>query len=226
MKQGYKILLAISIVIFSLGYNKVKARDIQNLKELETIVVSELTCQRYHKPCKVQFTNQPVVNAMTYPDGHIYITRALADRLEDNEVLGVALHEVGHHVLQHYRRFPVTKSTIQFKNAKQIIQGFEYEADSFATLESIRLTKTAGADTALLKITGGNLIDIETLTHPSTRERVYRIKLIKENYHGKVDIKRNLDSLLLHTQRKELQDCISTTAREVRNSQKKALVIQ
>ena len=226
MKQGYKTLLAISIVVFALGYNKVKARDIQNLKELETIVVSELTCQRYHKPCKVQFVNRPEVNAMTYPDGHIYITRALSDKLNDNEVLGVALHEVGHHVLQHYRRFPVTKSTIQFKNAKQIIQGFEYEADSFATLESIRLTKTANTDTALLKITGGNLIDIETLTHPSTRERVYRIKLIKENYHGKVDIKRNLDSLLLHTQRKELQDCISTTAREVRNSQKKTFVIQ
>ena len=217
MKQGYKTLLAISIVVFALGYNKVKARDIQNLKELETIVVSELTCQRYHKPCKVQFINRPEVNAMTYPDGHIYITRALSDKLNDNEVLGVALHEVGHHVLQHYRRFPVTKSTVQFKNAKQIIQGFEYEADSFATLESIRLTKTAGTDTALLKITGGNLIDIETTTHPSARERVYRIKLIKENYHGKVDIKRNLDSLLLHTQRKELQDCISTTARTVRN---------
>lgn len=226
MKQGYKILLAISLFIFSLGYNKVKARDIQNLKELETIVVSELTCQRYHKPCKVEFINRPEVNAMTYPDGHIYITRALSDKLDDNEVLGVTLHEVGHHVLQHYRRFPVTKSTILFKDAKQIIQGFEYEADAFATLESIRLTKTAGTDTALLKITGDNLIDIETTTHPSTRERVYRIKLIKENYHGKVDIKRNLDSLLLHTQRKELQDCISASARTFRDTQKKAPAFQ
>ena len=218
MKQGYKILLAISIVIFALGYNKVKARDIQNLKELETIVVSELTCQRYHKPCKVQFVNQPEVNAMTYPDGHIYITRALSDRLDDNEVLGVALHEVGHHVLQHYRRFPVTKATVLFPNAQQVIHNLEYEADAFATLESIRLTKTAGTDTALIKITGGDMSEIETLTHPSTKNRVYRIKLIKENYHGKVNIKRNLNSLLLHAQRKELQDRLSTIAREVRNS--------
>lgn len=226
MKQKYKILLTISIIIFALGYNKVKARDIQNLNELQVVVTSELVCRRHHRPCQVQFTNHSVINAMTYPDGHIYITRVLADRLEDNEVLGVALHEVGHHVLQHYRRFPVTKSTILFKDAKQIIQGFEYEADAFATLESIRLTGTTGTDTALLKIVGGNLIDVETLTHPSTRNRVYRIKLIKENYNDKTNSKRYLDSLLLHAQRKELQDCISASARTLRNTQKKAPAFQ
>ena len=217
MKQTYKLAFALGVLLFSFGYTKVKARDVQSFKELETIVISELTCQRYNRKCKVQFTNQPIVNAMTYPDGHIYITRALSDRLSDNEVLGVALHEVGHHVLQHYRRFPVTKSTVLFPNAQQVIHSLEYEADAFATLESIRLTKTAGTDTALIKITGGDMSEIETLTHPSTKNRVYRIKLIKENYHGKVNIKRNLNSLLLHTQRKELQDRLSTIAREVRN---------
>lgn len=217
MKQTYKLAFALGVLLFSFGYTKVKARDIQSFKELETVVVSELTCQRYNRKCKVQFTNQPIVNAMTYPDGHIYITRALSDRLDDNEVLGVALHEVGHHVLQHYRRFPVTKTTVLFPNAQQVIHSLEYEADAFATLESIRLTKTAGTDTALIKITGGDMSEIETLTHPSTKNRVYRIKLIKENYHGKVNIKRNLNSLLLHTQRKELQDRISTITREVRN---------
>ena len=154
---------------------------------------------------------------MTYPDGHIYITRALSDRLDDNEVLGVALHEVGHHVLQHYRRFPVTKTTVLFPNAQQVIHSLEYEADAFATLESLRVTKTAGTDTALIKITGEGMSEIETLTHPSTKNRVYRIKLIKENYHGKINIQRNLNSLLLHAQRKELQDRISTIAREVRD---------
>ena len=217
MKQTYKLAFALGILLFSVGYNKVTARDIQSFKELETIVISELTCQRYNRKCKVQFTNQAIVNAMTYPDGHIYITRALSDKLDDNEVLGVALHEVGHHVLQHYRRFPVTKTTILFPNAQQVIHSLEYEADAFATLESIRLTKTAGTDTALIKITGGDMSEIETLTHPSTKNRVYRIKLIKENYHGKVNIKRNLNSLLLHAQRKELQDRLSTIAREVRD---------
>ena len=217
MKQTYKLAFALGVLLFSFGYTKVKARDIQSFKELETIVISELACQRYQRPCKVQFTNQPIVNAMTYPDGHIYITRALSDRLDDNEVLGVALHEVGHHVLQHYRRFPVTKTTVLFPNAQQVIHSLEYEADAFATLESIRLTKTAGTDTALVKITSGGMAEIETLTHPSTKNRVYRIKLIKENYHGKVNIKRNLNSLLLHAQRKELQDRLSTIAREVRN---------
>lgn len=215
MKRIYKLAFALGILLFSIGYNKVTARDIQSFKELETIVISELTCQRYNRKCKVQFTNQAIVNAMTYPDGHIYITRALSDKLDDNEVLGVALHEVGHHVLQHYRRFPVTKTTVLFPNAQQVIHSLEYEADAFATLESIRLTKTAGTDTALIKITGEGMSEIETLTHPSTKNRVYRIKLIKENYHGKVNIKRNLNSLLLHTQRKELQDRISTIAREV-----------
>ena len=217
MKRIYRLAFALGILLFSVGYNKVTARDIQSFKELETIVISELTCQRYNRKCKVQFTNQAIVNAMTYPDGHIYITRALSDRLDDNEVLGVALHEVGHHVLQHYRRFPVTKTTVLFPNAQQVIHSLEYEADAFATLESIRLTKTAGTDTALLKITGGGMSEIETLTHPSTKNRVYRIKLIKENYHGKVNIKRNLNSLLLHAQRKELQDRLSTIAREVRD---------
>ena len=217
MKQTYKLAFALGVLLFSFGYTKVKARDIQSFKELETVVISELTCQRYNRKCKVQFTNQAIVNAMTYPDGHIYITRALSDKLDDNEVLGVALHEVGHHVLQHYRRFPVTKTTILFPNAQQVIHSLEYEADAFATLESIRLTKTTGTDTALIKITGGNMSEIETLTHPSTKNRVYRIKLIKENYHGKVNIKRNLNSLLLHAQRKELQDRISTIAREVRD---------
>ena len=217
MKRIYKLAFALGILLFSVGYNKVTARDIQSFKELETVVVSELTCQRYNRKCKVQFTNQAIVNAMTYPDGHIYITRALSDRLSDNEVLGVALHEVGHHVLQHYRRFPVTKTTVLFPNAKQVIHSLEYEADAFATLESLRVTKTAGTDTALIKITGEGMSEIETLTHPSTKNRVYRIKLIKENYHGKTNIQRNLNSLLLHAQRKELQDRISTTARKVRN---------
>lgn len=215
MKRIYKLAFALGILLFSVGYNKVTARDIQSFKELETIVISELTCQRYNRKCKVQFTNQAIVNAMTYPDGHIYITRALSDKLDDNEVLGVALHEVGHHVLQHYRRFPVTKTTVLFPNAQQVIHSLEYEADAFATLESIRLTKTAGTDTALIKITGKGMSEIETLTHPSTKNRVYRIKLIKENYHGKINIKRNLNSLLLHAQRKELQDRLSTIAREV-----------
>ena len=142
MKQTYKLAFALGVLLFSVGYNKVTARDIQSFKELETVVISELTCQRYNRKCKVQFTNQPIVNAMTYPDGHIYITRALSDKLDDNEVLGVALHEVGHHVLQHYRRFPVTKTTVLFPNAQQVIHSLEYEADAFATLESIRLTSS------------------------------------------------------------------------------------
>ena len=217
MKQIYKLAFALGLLLFSVGYNKVVARDIQNFKELETVVISELTCQRYQRPCRIQFVNYPAINAMTYPDGNIYITRALSDRLNDNEVLGVALHEVGHYVLQHYRRFPVTKKTIVFPNAQQIIHSLEYEADAFATLESIRITETAGTDTALLKITEEGMTEIETLTHPSTKNRVYRIKLIKENYNGKINIERNIDSLLLHTQRKELQDRISTIAREVRN---------
>lgn len=217
MKQTYKLAFALGILLFSIGYNKVTARDIQSFKELETVVISELTCQRYNRKCKVQFTNQAVVNAMTYPDGHIYITRALSDKLDDNEVLGVALHEVGHHVLQHYRRFPVTKTTVLFPNAQRVIHSLEYEADAFATLESIRLTKTAGTDTALIKITGEGMSEIETLTHPSTKNRVYRIKLIKENYHGKINIQRSLNSLLFHTQREELQDRLSTIAREVRD---------
>lgn len=217
MKRIYKLAFALGVILFSFGYTKVKARDIQSFKELETVVISELTCQRYNRKCRVQFTNQTILNAMTYPDGHIYITRALSDRLSDNEVLGVALHEVGHHVLQHYRRFPVTRTTVLFPNAQQVIHSLEYEADAFATLESLRLTKTACTDTALIKITDDDMSEVETLTHPSTKNRVYRIKLIKENYNGQTNIKRNLNSLLLHTQRKELQNRISTIAREVRN---------
>ena len=57
MKQIYKLAFALGLLLFSVGYNKVVARDIQNFKELETVVISELTCQRYQRPCRVQFVN-------------------------------------------------------------------------------------------------------------------------------------------------------------------------
>lgn len=205
MKRIHKLLVALGIAtVLSIGV-KVYATGVRTIEELQLKATLELSCLRYDTKCTVSYLDSPMLNAMTNPEGTIYITRELVRYLSYNEALSVGLHEVGHVVLRHHERFPLDGTNKITEKGGVIIKQFEFESDAFAALEELRLNSTASGDTALMKITKPEYWGIDTHTHPSTVRRVVKIKRIRNMYNGrKIDVEGSLDSLLLHSKRQEL----------------------
>lgn len=81
---------------------KHKNKDEEKIKNLEnirnTIVAQDKNLQNKSK-FNIYETSNEEINAFVYPDGSIYVTKGLLDKINDNEMLTfIIAHELGHYV--------------------------------------------------------------------------------------------------------------------------------
>lgn len=153
--------------------------DIKLQSELQSI------CNSYKNPCVINLTSSNDIQGYTTYKGEIVLTKGLRRVLTYNEVKAVGLHEIGHHVLQHYKKQYTFIATHPIPSAK-VIREFrhtnELQADAYATLYYSLRNEHNYLPEALKKLTANDELHKETMTHPSTYKRIQIIKEHQSNY--------------------------------------------
>lgn len=169
-----KILL-ITLIILSLPVFGITQNEQTNIKsEIEAV------CKSFKKPCEVQYINSIIPQAYATYQGKIIITSELFNTLNYEEVRAVALHETGHHVLNHYKETDKFLSTWDLKQESLIRfrHKNELEADRFVIEYNKIINHNEHLDRALLHLVPPEKLNIQTTTHPSPQ---YRIDIINQN---------------------------------------------
>lgn len=91
--------LAIDIVNQVDAANTIASDDSSHMKRLNDLVKNESSVEGIALNYKVYITNE--LNALSFPDGSIRINSGLMDILDDNELLFIIGHEIGHIIKNH-----------------------------------------------------------------------------------------------------------------------------
>ena len=153
--------------------------DIKLQSELQSI------CNSYKNPCVINLTLSNEIQGYTTYKGEIILTKGLRRVLTYNEIKAVGLHEIGHHVLQHYKKqdkFIATHINPSVKELREFRHTNEIQADAYATLYYSLRNEHNYLPEALKKLTASDKLHTETITHPSTYKRIQIIKEYQSNY--------------------------------------------
>lgn len=153
--------------------------DIKLQSELQSI------CNSYKNPCVINLTLSNEIQGYTTYKGEIILTKGLRRVLTYNEVKAVGLHEIGHHVLQHYKKqdkFIATHINPSVKELREFRHANEIQADAYATLYYLLRNEHNYLPEALKKLTASDKLHTETMTHPSTYKRIQIIEEYQNNY--------------------------------------------
>lgn len=177
-KTSLILILILTLTIFN--SNIVNAtehkEDLVIKKRLQSV------CLQMNKPCKVVLSPSMTVQAYTTYDGRIILNKGIRDRLSYYQLLAVGMHEVGHHVLNHYERqddylskVPTETDIIAMRHRHEL------EADLFATSYFMMNNKPNYLPSALRMLTHPQKLNTTTTTHPSYNTRT-RVMTNYQNY--------------------------------------------
>lgn len=149
---------------------------------------AETVCRNFKAVCSVKFPMSYIPQGYTTYQGDIILTTGLINYLSYDEVRAVALHEVGHRVLKHYQKQDKflkswnldTNELARFRNKQ------EFEADEFVTLYNLLINTPNHLPQALTRLTVPSKMNISTSSHPSTNDRIERVKRIEFNYYRNI----------------------------------------
>lgn len=177
-----KIVIIFSVLILinnNLVYGITLDEQLKIKQEAESICIS------LKDSCTVKFPISYIPQGYTTYQGEIILSTGLTDYLSYEEVRAVALHEVGHRVLKHYKQQDIFLKTWNLDTKK--LQSFrhknEFAADEFATKYTLITNTSNNLPQALTRLTAPNKMNMTTVTHPSTNSRIERIKVIEFNYY-------------------------------------------
>lgn len=146
---------------------------------------AESICVSLKDSCTVKFPLSYIPQGYTTYQGEIILSTGLTNYLSYEEVRAVALHEVGHRVLKHYKQQDRFLKTWNLDTKK--LQSFrhknEFAADEFATRYCLITNTPNNLPQALTRLTASSKMNMTTITHPSTNSRIERIKVIEFNYY-------------------------------------------
>lgn len=184
-KFFFPFCLIISLILL-LGLSSMKTYAIAPTEQIK--LQKELTdlCIQYGSSCNVKFNNSPRVQAYTTPDGTILFTKGLLDKLSYSQSLSVGYHEVGHRVLNHFKRYSsYTWDNYPMNDVKEktIRHQHEIEADMFATMIALNNNMSNALPDALKVITPNYYYNTTSVTHPSTKQRIYFMKKFENKFN-------------------------------------------
>lgn len=174
------LLITLLILMIPLACNAITIDEQLKIKQ-----EAESICTSLKDSCVVKFPVSYIPQGYTTYQGEIILTTGLTDYLSFEEVRAVALHEVGHRVLKHYKQQDKflkywnldPKELVRFRNTQ------EFEADEFATRYNLMLGTPNNLPQALTRLTAPSKMNTTTTTHPSTNSRIERMKVIEFNYY-------------------------------------------
>lgn len=175
-----RIILSISLLIGSvLWLPPTKGATIEEQSQIVDEVIS--LCNYYNTPCSVRIVNDFRYRAYTkYND--ITYSNSLGDLLIKDELRCILFHELGHVLNQHSMKGQVIVAEYNQQgirlnelDIKQIRHRFEYEADATMVKLLIENNKPNRFKEALTKVTKGSDIHKESISHPSTYNRIQNV---------------------------------------------------
>lgn len=185
-----RIILSISLLIGSvLWLPPTKGATIEEQFQIVDEVIS--LCNYYNIFCSVRIVNDFRYKAYTkYND--ITYSNSLGNLLTKDELRCILFHELGHILNQHSMKGQVIVAEYNQQgirlnelDIKQIRHRFEYEADATMAELLAKNKKPNKFGEALGKIIEGSDIYRESISHPSTYNRIQNVdkyyKFLKEN---------------------------------------------
>ena len=185
-----KIILSTSLLIGSiLWLPPTKGATIEEQSQIIDEVIS--LCNYYNTFCSVRIVNDFRYKAYTkYND--ITYSNSLGDLLTKDELRCILFHELGHVLNQHSMKGQVIATEYNQQgirlselDVKQIRHRFEYEADSTMVKLLVENKKPNRFKEALSKVSKDSNIYQESISHPSTYNRIQNVdkyyKFLKEN---------------------------------------------
>lgn len=185
-----RTIISISLLIGSvLWLPPTKGATIEEQSQVIDEVIS--LCNYYNTSCSVRIVNDFRYKAYTQYNKITY-SNSIGDLLTKDELRCILFHELGHVLNDH------SNKGIMFQNkaynegrsltqdeTKQIRHYFEYEADSTMTRLLFENKKPNKFKEAIGKITAGSNIYNESISHPSTFNRIQNVnryyKLLQDN---------------------------------------------
>lgn len=183
------ILVTILIAVAMLGIAMTPAFGATKKEQDKVIKEAVTLCKIYLKQCTVHIVKYEGLGAQTRYGGDIYITNSLVEKLTEPQMRSVLFHEVGHVVLEHIEKTAQYQQSCEYYKTcnsealSTVHRNYEYEADRFAVLVTKFTGKPEGLEGALVIITPKDMFNTTHATHPSTADRIQRIRKL---YYGKV----------------------------------------
>lgn len=140
-------------------------------------------CTSFNNYCSIRYFESYVPQGYTSYDHSINLSTGLTNYLDYNETRAVVLHEVGHVVLNHYKKQDkfLASWNLNMNELKSFRHSNEFSADEFATRYVLLLNQQNYLPQALTKLTAPSKMNTSTSTHPSTNDRIKQINSIKTN---------------------------------------------
>lgn len=174
------------IVSCLIGFSMISSAQAATLEQQQQILnEGKQLCSIYLVKCEASVVDVEGAGAFTTAKNQIFITKGLANIMNEDEFRAVVFHEVGHAVLRHSQRQAslIARASVAGKlNRKDWIamrHSHELEADRFASYTLKVLNKPNNLDTALTKLMGTQNLDLKSDTHPTLRTRLIEIGKIK-----------------------------------------------
>ncbi len=192
MKLIYRLLSIIFLIGSILWLPPTKAATISEQAQVIDEVIS--LCNYYNTYCSVRIVDD-FRNVAYTKNNDITISNTLANNFPKDELRGILYHELGHVLNQHSQKGQAIMNQIQTMGksitpleAKQIRHRFEYEADAKATQLLYENKKPQSLSKALMRISKGRDRNKDTISHPSTNQRVRNINkyylMLRKNAYG------------------------------------------
>lgn len=173
-------ITTVLLAICAMAVATAQGSELSNKQKLENI------CKQFKRPCTIIYDNSKRIEGYTTIDGRIVLSLGLRQVLTDDEIFAVGLHEVGHHIQRHYdRQYQLLTKHPNISQSELIEFRYtmEYEADRFATFYYLHNDRFNYLPSALRHITAKDKVNLATNTHPSTYDRIERMRQLETNYN-------------------------------------------
>lgn len=143
----------------------------------------ELLCKVYKKDCTFTELRDKHLLIYTTNMDMIFITSRIRELYSKEQLRGAIYHEVGHVVMEHLNKINGVEAQCGKDCNREVINNmnrrFEFQADKFAVLVSKFLHLKADLEGGLMIITPPEHYYTTHPTHPSTADRIKRIRQLR-----------------------------------------------